>query len=95
VFTGGYDDALLNLQIQQSPVACLEKVETVSLVRKALNSMPVNHRALVVLRDMEGRSFEEIAQILGCSVESARSRLCRARNILRERLRPLMAEVDI
>ncbi len=69
-------------------VACREKTETIATMRKVLAAMPAHHRILVVLRDMEGRSFEEIAEILQCSVESIRTRLCRARRMLRERMRP-------
>ena len=73
-----------------SAAACLEKAETVVTVRRVLASMPGHHRALIVLREMEGRPFEEIAGILGCSVASARTRACRARAMLRERMRPYL-----
>ncbi|MGB9619637.1 MAG: RNA polymerase sigma factor [Armatimonadota bacterium] len=45
-----------------------------------------------MLREIEGRSFEEIAQILGCSESSARTRACRTRNMLRERMRTYLAD---
>lgn len=77
---------------QRGMVGCLERSETAAVVRKVLDGVPANHRVLIVLRDMEERSFPEIADILGCSVESARSRLCKARHILRERLRPYLSE---
>ncbi|MCX6377628.1 MAG: sigma-70 family RNA polymerase sigma factor [Armatimonadetes bacterium] len=63
-------------------------------LRRVLGAMPAHYRVLVVLRDVEGRSFEEIAHILRCSVGSARARLCRARSILRERMRPYIREED-
>lgn len=76
----------------ESPVVCLERKETTAQVRKVLAGMPAHHRVLVVLRDMEDRSFEEIAQILGCSIESARMRVCKARRMFRERIQPFLAE---
>ena len=73
---------------------CVEESVTAAAVRKVLAAMPPHYRTLVVLRDMEERSFEEIAALLGCSVESARMRLCKARKLLREKLRPYLAGDD-
>lgn len=71
---------------------CLERSEIADALRNVLGMMPGHYRALIVLRDVEERSFEEISEILGCSVESARVRLCKARKVLRERMRPYLAE---
>lgn len=79
---------------EPSGVACLERAETKATVRGAIAALPAHHRALIVMRDIEERPFEEIAQILGCSVQSARTRLTRARKMLRERLEPYLAEED-
>ncbi len=70
----------------------LDTYETTVVVRKALAGIPAHYRALIILKDMESRPFEEIAQILDCSIESARVRTSKARRILRERLRPLLEE---
>jgi len=77
-----------------SAPACVEKAETRTLVRKVIAAMPAHYRVLIVLRDMEERSFEEIAAILDCSVTSARMRTCKARRIFRERMLPYLAEED-
>jgi len=77
---------------QSGAVACRERTEEVIALRTVLAAMPDHHRVLIVLRDMEGRSYDEIAGILGCSVESVRSRLCRARSLLRERMRPYLED---
>ena len=79
--------------VPHTAVACPEKTETIAVLRRVLAAMPAHHRILVVLRDMEGRSFEEIAGVLGCSAASARTRLCRARRLLRDRMRPYIEEV--
>ena len=73
-------------------VACFESTETSIAVRKVLAAMPVHYRVLVVLKDIEGRSFEEIAEILKCSVSGARTRASRARQILRDRMQSYLAE---
>jgi RNA polymerase sigma-70 factor (ECF subfamily) len=75
-----------------SPVVCLERNETAAQVRRILAGIPSHHRALIVLRDIEERPFDEIAQILGCSIESARMRICKARQLFRERLKPFLTE---
>ena len=72
--------------------ACMDATDTSIAVRKVLAAMPVHYRVLIVLKDIEGRSFEEIAEILKCSVSGARTRASRARNILREKMRSYLAE---
>jgi RNA polymerase sigma-70 factor, ECF subfamily len=76
-------------------VACLERAETAAMVRKVTAALPAHYRALIVLREIEERPMDEVAQILGCSVASARTRLTRARKLLRERLEPYLAEEDL
>lgn len=45
-----------------------------------------DYKEVIVLRDYQGLSYEEIAEVLGCSVQAVKSRLFRARSVLRERL---------
>jgi RNA polymerase sigma-70 factor (ECF subfamily) len=54
---------------------------------RALESLPAAHREIVLLRDMEQRTIAEIAAALGLTREAAKSRLHRARTLLREYLR--------
>jgi RNA polymerase sigma-70 factor (ECF subfamily) len=65
--------------------------ETHAMVRRAVDLLPPHYRAVVVLRDIEELSNEEVAEILGEPVSSIKSRLHRARMALRERLTHLMA----
>lgn len=91
------DESFLHEQPTQPrdlPIACLERAETAAHLRKALTGMPAHYRALIVMREIEGRPFEEVARILHCSVGSARSRAYKARNMLRERMRPFLAEEE-
>ncbi len=82
------------LSSEPSGVACLQREETKATVRRAIASLPAHYRALIVLRDIEERPFDEIAQVLSCSIQSARTRLAKARKLLRERLEPYLAEED-
>jgi RNA polymerase sigma-70 factor (ECF subfamily) len=52
-----------------------------------LDELPPEFRTVVVLVDMEGLSYEEAAKILNCPIGTVRSRLHRARTILREKLK--------
>src|SRR5262249_681311 len=55
-------------------------------VRRAVECLPEHYRAVLILRDVEELSSEEVAEILGESVASVKSRLHRARMALRELL---------
>ncbi len=56
-------------------------------VRRAVEELPVELREVVVLRELEGLSYKEIAAIAGIPMGTVMSRLARARERLRERLR--------
>jgi len=66
--------------------------ETQALVRRAIDLLPPHYRAVVMLRDVEELSNEETAEILGEAVSSVKSRLHRARMVLREQLTHLMSD---
>lgn len=71
----------------QSPLIELEKKERLSLIQKAIESLPIEQKTVVVLRDIEGVSYEDIAHITGGRLGTVKSRLARARLELREKLR--------
>lgn len=64
----------------------LEGAETVARVRAALATLPPKHRAVLALRELEGLSYEEIAQATGIPVGTVMSRLHHARRLLAEKL---------
>jgi RNA polymerase sigma-70 factor (ECF subfamily) len=64
----------------------LEGAETVTRVRAALATLPPKHRAVLALRELEGLSYEEIAQTVGVPVGTVMSRLYAARRLLAEKL---------
>lgn len=67
--------------------------ETQELVRNAIDKLPFKYRTVVVLKDIEGFSYGDIAKTLGCSIGTVESRIFRARNILKEILTPLKKEL--
>ena len=56
-------------------------------VQKAISTLPDKYRAPLILRDVEGRSYEEIARILQTSEGTVKSRISRARDFLREKMK--------
>ncbi len=56
-------------------------------VTRALNDLPVDFRTVILLSDIEGFSYEEMAKIINIPIGTVRSRLNRARNLMKEKLR--------
>jgi RNA polymerase sigma-70 factor (ECF subfamily) len=61
-----------------------------SAVDAAIQDLPEELRTAILLREIEGMSYEEIAATMECPVGTVRSRIFRAREAIEERLRPLM-----
>ena len=64
------------------PEERLVQQHTVSLVRRALEQLPVDFREVIVLREIEGLSYKEIAAVAGVPIGTVMSRLARARDRL-------------
>jgi RNA polymerase sigma-70 factor (ECF subfamily) len=64
----------------------LERADLARIVQTELASLTGDHRLILILRDIQGMSYEEIAEMLGVELGTVRSRLHRARAELRERL---------
>lgn len=73
------------------PEAAMEALETEQRVTEALHGLDVDHRAAVVLRDIEGLDYQTISSILDVPPGTVKSRIHRARMLLRERLKDLIA----
>ncbi len=75
---------------EATPFEQLATHEMQSTVRRALASVPPLFRSAVILRDLEGLSYEEIAEILEVSVGTVKSRILRGRRTLKEILDPIL-----
>lgn len=75
-----------------TPLSDFERAELRQTIDAVLSGLSADHRAAVVLKDVEGFSQEEIAGIMDCSVGTVKSRLSRARARLQELLRPMYEE---
>jgi len=73
-----------------TPDVIAEKNEVRKLVKDAIMSLPEEQRTVIILRDIQGFSYEEIAKIMKCPEGTVKSRINRSRQILRDRLKPKM-----
>jgi RNA polymerase sigma-70 factor, ECF subfamily len=93
VFTPGRareDDAFSSLDDATDPASSPEEnallTERRRRLRAALRTLPDEFHAAVVLRDLEGLSYEEVAEVLAIPIGTVRSRLARGRALLKEKL---------
>ncbi|HUY84653.1 MAG TPA: RNA polymerase sigma factor RpoE [Steroidobacteraceae bacterium] len=81
----------LNARLAESetPEALLLTDEIRDTVNKAIENLPEDLRTAIVLRELEGLSYEDIAQTMECPVGTVRSRIFRAREAIDKKLRPI------
>ncbi|MCB1916528.1 MAG: RNA polymerase sigma factor RpoE [Rhodocyclaceae bacterium] len=73
-----------------TPERMLQSKQIGETVEAAMEALPEELRTAIVLRELEGLSYEEIAGIMGCPIGTVRSRIFRAREAIAERLRPML-----
>ena len=73
----------------EKPLAIDDLIETEqsATIARAIATLPEKYRAPIVLRDVEGKSYEEVAQILQLGLGTTKSRISRARGLLKEKLK--------
>lgn len=80
------EEALERLRADADPAAQVERAELEAALQRAIDELPGERRIVVVLRDVEGLAYEEIAEALELPLNTVRSRLHRARMDLKEKL---------
>lgn len=73
-----------------TPENYLLRDEIAAVIQQAISELPEDLRTAITLRELEGLSYEEIAQTMACPVGTVRSRIFRAREAIDSRLRPLI-----
>ena len=73
-----------------TPEAELYRSELEQVVHKTMSELPEDLRTAISLRELEGMSYEQIAEIMGCPVGTVRSRIFRAREAINDRVKPLI-----
>jgi RNA polymerase sigma-70 factor, ECF subfamily len=85
--TGARDGASVGAVAARSPAEALEASERRARLESKLESLPASHRSVLVLRDLEGFAYDEIAELTEMPIGSVKGRLSRARAELVELLR--------
>jgi RNA polymerase sigma-70 factor (ECF subfamily) len=85
----GFEDGehLRDLNTPENQMMSQQVAETVN---QTLEELPEELRTAITLREMEGLSYEDIANIMNCPIGTVRSRIFRAREAISEKLRPLL-----
>jgi RNA polymerase sigma-70 factor (ECF subfamily) len=89
--TKGWEDEERPLEFEDPtsrPDDLFRKRHVRELVESSVAQLPTHHREVFVLREIEGRSYEEIAEITHCNLGTVKSRLNRARNSFAEIIEP-------
>jgi len=93
-FQGADDGEFFDLgdvvEHNNTPDAVLHSRQVAEAVNAAIEALPEDLKAAITLREIEGLSYEEIAQAMDCPIGTVRSRIFRAREAIAQRLRPLL-----
>lgn len=83
-------EGAMGLKEQATPEHLLLRDEVESTIFSAIEQLPEDLRTAITLREIEGLSYEEIAEAMDCPVGTVRSRIFRAREAIDKKLRPLI-----
>jgi RNA polymerase sigma-70 factor (ECF subfamily) len=83
-------DSAEPLRDSATPERQLLTEEIASTVRRAIEALPADLRTAITLREIEGLSYEEIAEVMDCPIGTVRSRIFRAREAIDRELKPLL-----
>ena len=83
----------LQMRDTDTPERELLRHEVEQTVMQAVNALPKELRLAITMREVDGLSYEQIAQRLDCPIGTVRSRIFRARDAIDQKLRPLMGDV--
>ena len=78
------------LTSEETPETVLAAKEIAATVNAAMEALPEDLRQAVTLREIEGLSYEDIAEVMGCPIGTVRSRIFRAREAISAKVKPLL-----
>ncbi|MEL0629610.1 RNA polymerase sigma factor RpoE [Psychromonas aquatilis] len=78
------------LKTEDNPEAILHSQEVKKVILKVISDLPDELKSAITLRELEGMSYDEIAQIENCPIGTVRSRIFRAREAIDKQLKPLL-----
>ena len=79
-----------DLKEYETPEGMMQKSEVERIVVETMQKLPEDLRTAITLRELEGLSYDEIAEAMGCPVGTVRSRIFRAREAIQKQLEPLL-----
>ena len=82
------------LSHNETPEALLASKEVAAAVNSSIEALSEDLRQAITLREIEGLSYEEIAEVMNCPIGTVRSRIFRAREAIAARLKPLLDTRD-
>lgn len=71
----------------QTPEEAFQRKENIKIILDAVNELSDDYKSVIVLREMQGFSYEEISNIMECSIGTVKSRINRARKLLKDKLK--------
>lgn len=85
-------DSASGLKEYATPERMALRSELASTIQGAIDELPEELRTAIVLRELDGLSYDEIASAMECPIGTVRSRIFRARDAIEKRMRPLVDE---
>lgn len=85
-------DGADQLRHSENPESVLRRDELKSTIEEAIDELPADLRSAVTLREFDGLSYEQIAEVMECPVGTVRSRIFRAREMIDRRIQPLVGQ---
>jgi len=79
-----------DLRNHETPESTMMSSEIVASVNQTIEALPSELREAISLREMDGLSYEEISDLMNCPIGTVRSRIFRAREVIAEKLKPLI-----
>lgn len=87
-------DGVVDVRAMETPETALANKQIAQTVNDTIASLPEELRTAITLRELEGLSYEEIAEIMQCPIGTVRSRIFRARENIAVKLKPLLSHTD-
>jgi RNA polymerase sigma-70 factor (ECF subfamily) len=90
-----YFEGNSQLKDLENPQNKLSSEELMEKVNQSIKKLPEDLRVALTLREYDGMSYEEIADVMGCPVGTVRSRIFRARETVEQAIKPLLDHTEV
>jgi RNA polymerase sigma-70 factor (ECF subfamily) len=87
-------EGVTDMRAMETPETAMANKQIAQTVNDTIANLPEELRTAITLRELEGMSYEEIADIMQCPIGTVRSRIFRARETIAAKLRPLLNSAE-